>query len=87
MTKRRERERTIEKVLWAHRGLGHAHEKVSIIHVSLGRTSGPSRPSVGYLDRTRSSVSCPTTLIVQDKSIDEKVKVDRQCERISEIVT
>ena len=31
MSKKREMERTIEKVLWAQRGLGLAREKISIV--------------------------------------------------------
>ena len=37
MSKKGEAERTIEKVLEAHRGLGHAREKVSIVQASRVR--------------------------------------------------
>ena len=33
MSKKRERERIFEKVLWAHRGLGLARERIGIVQV------------------------------------------------------
>ena len=46
---RKERKRTYEKVLSAHRGLGHARESARHRTGDLGRTSGPSQSVMGLL--------------------------------------
>ena len=45
-----ERERTYEKVLWAHKGLGHARESAGYHTGRLGRTSGLSQSVMGLLE-------------------------------------
>ena len=46
----KETERTYEKALWAHRGLGHAHESAKYCTGDLGRTSGPGRSAMRPLE-------------------------------------
>ena len=47
---RKERKRTYEEVLQAHRGLGHARESARYRTGDLGRTSGPSQSVMGLLE-------------------------------------
>ena len=79
---RKERKRTYEKVLWAHRGLGHARESARHCTGDLGRTSGPSQSVMGLLESHAipGVMLCGLSIVHERDNKQKKKRKDRPSE-------